>query len=243
MLDLLNEEYHLGLLNSLLSLLFLLAKRDRSFYQGSADYCLLLLARLQNKDEPNPTKGEYLVLPKVPQDYLYYRTPCPWLQVKILRVLQLYPPPSAAAFNGRMNETLRKILHKSESKSLNTNNTNNSILFEAVNLVIAHGSQSDTRLRYEVIKMLGTFLENSKQANLRYLALDAMVRVAATTDSVEAGALAPEDQPPTREGGGEGGSVWEVAVGVHNIPVMHTMHYHHHHYYPPPPLLTHILYV
>ena len=27
------------------------------------------------------------------QDYYYYMTPCPWLQVKILQIIQLFPPP------------------------------------------------------------------------------------------------------------------------------------------------------
>ena len=26
------------------------------------------------------------------QDYLYYRVPCPWMQVKLLKLLQYYPP-------------------------------------------------------------------------------------------------------------------------------------------------------
>ena len=26
------------------------------------------------------------------QDYVYYKVPCPWLQVKLLRLLQYYPP-------------------------------------------------------------------------------------------------------------------------------------------------------
>jgi len=27
------------------------------------------------------------------QDYYYYMTPCPWLQIKIIKILQLFPPP------------------------------------------------------------------------------------------------------------------------------------------------------
>lgn len=27
------------------------------------------------------------------EDYFYYKTPCPWLQVKVLKLLQLFPPP------------------------------------------------------------------------------------------------------------------------------------------------------
>lgn len=26
------------------------------------------------------------------QDYIYYKVPCPWIQVKLLRLLQYYPP-------------------------------------------------------------------------------------------------------------------------------------------------------
>ena len=29
------------------------------------------------------------------QDYFYYMTPCPWLQVKLLKLLQLFAPPSS----------------------------------------------------------------------------------------------------------------------------------------------------
>ena len=25
-------------------------------------------------------------------DYLYYKVPCPWIQVKLLRLMQYYPP-------------------------------------------------------------------------------------------------------------------------------------------------------
>ena len=31
-----------------------------------------------------------------PTDYLYYKVPCPWIQVKLLRLLQYYPPSSTA---------------------------------------------------------------------------------------------------------------------------------------------------
>jgi AP-2 complex subunit alpha len=27
------------------------------------------------------------------EDYYYYKTSCPWLQVKILKILQMFPPP------------------------------------------------------------------------------------------------------------------------------------------------------
>jgi AP-2 complex subunit alpha len=41
---------------------------------------------------------------EVQPDYLYYRVPCPWLQVKLLRLLQYYPPSgmSRPCFEGFM---------------------------------------------------------------------------------------------------------------------------------------------
>ena len=29
---------------------------------------------------------------KVAPDYLYYKVPCPWIQIKLLRLLQYFPP-------------------------------------------------------------------------------------------------------------------------------------------------------
>lgn len=31
------------------------------------------------------------------QDYVYYKIPCPWIQVKLLRLLQYYPPSGMLA--------------------------------------------------------------------------------------------------------------------------------------------------
>ena len=30
-------------------------------------------------------------------DYVYYKVPAPWVQVKILRLVQMYPPPSMSS--------------------------------------------------------------------------------------------------------------------------------------------------
>lgn len=60
----------------------------------------LVMALVQ--DKPDQYKGSYvkaaqrlkrIVVDKdVPMDYIYYKVPCPWLQVKLLRLLQYYPP-------------------------------------------------------------------------------------------------------------------------------------------------------
>jgi AP-2 complex subunit alpha len=60
----------------------------------------LVIALLQ--DHPDRYKASYVkaasrlksivVDNECPTDYLYYRVPCPWLQVKLLKLLQYYPP-------------------------------------------------------------------------------------------------------------------------------------------------------
>lgn len=54
------------------------------------------------QDMPEEYKGSYVKAAQrlkrivvdndIAPDYLYYRVPCPWIQVKLLRLLQYYPP-------------------------------------------------------------------------------------------------------------------------------------------------------
>lgn len=54
------------------------------------------------QDQPDQYKGCYvkaasrmkrmLVDGDTSSDYIYYKVPCPWIQVKLLRLLQYYPP-------------------------------------------------------------------------------------------------------------------------------------------------------
>lgn len=54
------------------------------------------------QDQPEQYKGSYvkaasrlkriLVDGDFPPDYIYYKVPCPWIQVKLLRLLQYFPP-------------------------------------------------------------------------------------------------------------------------------------------------------
>jgi AP-2 complex subunit alpha len=54
------------------------------------------------QDQPEQYKGSYvkaaarmkriLVDGEYAADYLYYKVPCPWIQVKLLRLLQYFPP-------------------------------------------------------------------------------------------------------------------------------------------------------
>ena len=78
------------------------------------------------------------ILKDYPIDYNYYATPSPWLQVKLLRLLSYFPPPTVGteAYK-QLTECLTKIIKKTEvTKSVNKNNADHGILFEAANLVI-----------------------------------------------------------------------------------------------------------
>ena len=54
------------------------------------------------QDQPDQYKGGYVKAAQrlkrivvdndIAADYLYYKVPCPWIQVKLLRLMQYYPP-------------------------------------------------------------------------------------------------------------------------------------------------------
>ena len=100
-------------------------------------------------------------------------------QVKCLRLLQLYRPPAEQDKKDQLNEALRKILIKSDSsESANKANADHAILFEAVNLLILYGpAEADQRLHQQALALLGRFI-SVKDANIRYLGLDTMGRMA-----------------------------------------------------------------
>ena len=54
------------------------------------------------QDQPDQYKGAYVKAAQrlkrtvvdndISPDYLYYKVPCPWIQVKLLRLMQYFPP-------------------------------------------------------------------------------------------------------------------------------------------------------
>jgi AP-2 complex subunit alpha len=90
------------------------------------------------------------------QDYTYYFVPAPWLSVKLLRLLQNYAPPDDPGVRGRLNECLETILNKAQeppkSKKVQHSNAKNSVLFEAISLII-HNDRF-------VISVVGPFIKN-----------------------------------------------------------------------------------
>lgn len=116
---------------------------------------------------------------KYAQDYYYYMTPCPWLQIKYLKILQLFPPPENQADRTKINEIMMDIINKTEvTKNVNKNNSDHSILFECINLIIVYKDAAFEVLRKDVIKLLGRFI-SVKEPNIRYLALETMSKLGA----------------------------------------------------------------
>lgn len=73
------DDPDIGVALSVTSLVMTLSQDDPDQYRGAAAKAAARLKRLLIDDEYTP-------------DYLYYKVPCPWLQVKLLRLLQYFPP-------------------------------------------------------------------------------------------------------------------------------------------------------
>lgn len=157
---------HLGVLTSAMSLLLGLASRSPGDYEGLVPYVIQNLSRLVTNRSQCRT------------DYLYYNTPSPWLQVKLLKFLQYYPAPTDQTQVTRLNEVLNKIITKTDaSESVNKSNADHSVLFESVNLIIHQGQESDSKLRHQALTLLGRFI-SVREPNIRYIGLQTMARLA-----------------------------------------------------------------
>jgi AP-2 complex subunit alpha len=167
------EDKHLGVVLSVVTLLSGLAERDPASYEAATGHLLVWLTRLA-------------VNKHVTEDYIYHGTPCPWLQVRILRLLQAFPVPATEAMRTRLNEVLAHIMNTTEvTKSVNRNNAEHCVLFEAVNLIIKQGDASEPGLRGKAVAHLSKFI-NIREPNIRYLGLETMARLTALEGTGEA---------------------------------------------------------
>lgn len=157
------------------SLIHALVNRNPDEYKGCITLAVSRLSRI--------VTSSYTDL----QDYTYYFVPAPWLSVKLLRLLQNYPPPEDAGVRGRLNECLEVILNKAQeplkSKKVQHSNAKNAILFEAISLIIHMDNEPNLLVR--ACNQLGQFLQH-RETNLRYLALESMCLLATSEFSHEA---------------------------------------------------------
>eukprot|EP00940_MAST-03C_sp_MAST-3C-sp2_P002477 g2477.t1 len=155
--------------------------------------CALLVHLLQGSDDARKAlsgslpdrvvlKLQQLVLiGTCPREYVYKKIPCPWLQVKLLRILQFFPMPQRGTSQARLDDVLSRILSRTPetTRDVNRSNSEHSILFEAVNLIIRYKDDVDERLKIKASSILGRYIQ-IRDANLRYLGLAAMARLAAS---------------------------------------------------------------
>ncbi|NP_001089303.1 adaptor related protein complex 2 subunit alpha 2 L homeolog [Xenopus laevis] len=171
---LLNDQ-HLGVVTAATSLITSLAQKNPEEFKTSVSLAVSRLSRIVTSAATDL------------QDYTYYFVPAPWLSVKLLRLLQCYPPPEDPAVRGRLTECLETILNKAQeppkSKKVQHSNAKNAVLFEAISLIIYHDSEPNLLVR--ACNQLGQFLQH-RETNLRYLALESMCTLASSEFSHEA---------------------------------------------------------
>lgn len=178
-IHLLNDQ-HMGVVTSAVSLIDALVKKNPEEYKGCVPLAVSRLSRVVN--------SSYTDL----QDYTYYFVPAPWLSMKLLRLLQNYPPPEEPSVRGRLNECLEQILNKAQeppkSKKVQHSNAKNAVLFEAISLILHMdrlGALIEPNLLVRACNQLGQFLQH-RETNLRYMALEGMCLLATSDFSHEA---------------------------------------------------------
>lgn len=173
-IHLLNDQ-HMGVVTAAASLIESLVKKNPDEYRGCVSLAISRLSRV--------VTSSYTDL----QDYTYYFVPAPWLSVKLLRLLQNYPPPEDVGVRGRLIECLETILNKAQeppkSKKVQHSNAKNAVLFEAISLIIHMDSEPNLLVR--ACNQLGQFLSH-RETNLRYLALESMCLLATSEFSHDA---------------------------------------------------------
>ncbi|KAJ1325142.1 AP-2 complex subunit alpha [Microdochium nivale] len=165
------DDVDLGVALSVTSLVMTVAQDNLDQYKGAYVKAATRLKRLL-------VDGDFTA------DYLYYKVPCPWLQVKLLRLLQYFPPSEDSHVREMIRESLQTILNLAiePSKNVQQNNAQNAVLFEAINLIIH--LDTEHALMKQISTRLGRFI-TSRETNVRYLGLEAMTHLAARAEDLE----------------------------------------------------------
>ncbi|KAG4304849.1 hypothetical protein PORY_001902 [Pneumocystis oryctolagi] len=157
----------LGVSLSITNLLISLVQNNNTLYEGCYLKAIHKLKRVSIVID-----GEYT------HDYIYYKVPAPWLQIKLLCLLQYYPPPDDEDTKKLVCKILHfiitSILHELP-KNVQQNNIQNAILFEAINASIH--IDIDEILANQTIQLLTKFI-SYKEINTRYLGLKTLTHLA-----------------------------------------------------------------
>ncbi|PWN51031.1 putative alpha-adaptin C [Violaceomyces palustris] len=165
------DDENLGVALAVTSLIMTLAQDHADAYKGSYQKAVNRLNKIVIEDD-------------YATEYVYYKVPIPWLQIKLLRLLQYYPPSEDSNIRTAIHNVLETIINNSQDapKNVQHNNAQNAILFEAINLAIQLDTESTVVAKAAVL--LGRFIL-SRETNVRYLGLDTMAHLAACADSLE----------------------------------------------------------
>ena len=165
------DDQDMGVALSVTSLIMTLAQDDPEQYRN----CYVKAAQRLKK---------VAVDNECPGDYFYYKVPCPWIQVKLLRMLQYFPPSEDTHTRALIRESLQRIMDNAMDipKNVQQNNAQNAVLFEAINLVIHLDTEQE--LMVQISARLGKFIQ-SRETNVRYLGLEAMTHLAARAETLD----------------------------------------------------------
>lgn len=165
------DDPDIGVTLSVTSLVMSLVQDNADLYRGSYVKAAMRLKRIVVDND-------------IEADYIYYRVPCPWLQVKLLRLLQYYPPSTDTHVRLLIRQSLEQIMHDAMDmpRNVQQNNAQNAVLFEAINLLIHLDTEHE--LMVQVSSRLGKFIQ-SRETNVRYLGLEAMTHFAARAETLD----------------------------------------------------------
>uniref|UniRef100_A0A060TA02 AP-2 complex subunit alpha n=1 Tax=Blastobotrys adeninivorans TaxID=409370 RepID=A0A060TA02_BLAAD len=164
------DDPDIGVTTSVSSLVIALAQDDPTDFKMSYGK---VVRRLQS-----------LVFDKeCPPEYMYYDVPCPWLYIKLFRLLQYYPPTEDETLFDALRKVIFRVIETNAVTSRNSqqNNAQNAVLFEAIALAIH--IDVDPTLLERIVEALGEFLQ-SQETNVRYLSLSAMANLAARYEDI-----------------------------------------------------------
>lgn len=166
------DDGNIGVLTSVASLLLGVCSNSITGYADVPAKCVGILTKICFADARNRSV------------YKYYNTICPWLQVKLLKLLQYFPPAEDKSVAQRLNHVLLEILTKTIiTKNVNKNNADHSILFEAVNVIIHLSRRGAPVYAEQTAQILGRFVA-IRECNLRYLGLETMTKLALLPDAL-----------------------------------------------------------
>ena len=159
---------NIGLVTSVMALITGVASHNNFVFEPLVPVVVNILTRL-------------VIDGSCPGEYVYYRIPAPWLQIRCLRFLQYFKEPEGQQWSTLSNVILRILTRgETEQDSINVLNTQYALVFEAIALVVSWGPTDPRGDHYELREMthrlLGKYIAVN-DANVKYLALDMLARV------------------------------------------------------------------